>query len=65
MVGAERGLACASMRSSENRTNRLWLHLHATITINFQHTTINALLEAVAMYFTTRYATHRSLPRPD
>jgi transposase len=44
---------------SENRSERLWLDLHAAVTRNHRHTTIEALLAAVDVYLTARNLARR------
>jgi transposase len=44
---------------TENRIERVWLDLHATVTRNHQHATIDTLLEAVHAYLTTRHRASR------
>jgi transposase len=42
---------------SENRIERVWLDLHAAVTRNHRHATIDRLLEAVHTYLTARNTT--------
>jgi transposase len=44
---------------SENRIERVWLDLHAAVTRNHRHTTIESLLEAVHAYLTARNLARR------
>lgn len=45
---------------SENRIERLWLDLHAAVTRNHRHTTIESLVEAVHAYLTNRNLARRA-----
>ena len=44
---------------TENRIERVWLDLHANVTRNHQHPTIDALLGGVHAYLTTRHLVSR------